>query len=271
MTIKTQRLFFRPTPTPSVDVPLGARSVGHYKVDADFSEPPAKKHFVQLFWGIRGCGTFVIDGVEKSLAPGFIAIYFPGMVHDISSGSDEWEYRWWTMDGPLAVPLATGFGLARADLYETGPAPVELFEELEEAIAATSTPASERYASAVAFKLLAHAAGGKRADTPRDPRIQESLRIMQNEWSDPMLGVESLSARVGMDRSVFSRRFHAAMGIAPVKYIGNLRLQNALSLLKQGTERISSISRTCGWSDPNYFSRRIRAATGQSPEEFRRS
>jgi AraC-like DNA-binding protein len=61
------------------------------------------------------------------------------------------------------------------------------------------------------------------------------------------------------------------MAIAPVNYIINLRVQNALSQLKYSDENISKIARRCGWRDPNYFSRCIRKASGQSPEDFRES
>ena len=257
--------------TPSEKIPFGARSVGHYIVQPGSFEKPAVKPFVQIFWGIRGSGALVIDGLERKLEPGKIAIYFPGMTHDIHALDTEWEYRWWTMDGPLAVSITTGFGLARSDIYEAGPAPVEIFEELEKAISENSNPAGERSASAVAFKLLALAAGSRRTESPQDVQVMESINIIHREWNNPLLGVEILAERVNMDRSVFSRRFQKAMAIAPVNYIINLRVQNALSQLKYSDENISKIARRCGWRDPNYFSRCIRKATGQSPEAFRES
>lgn len=272
MTVKYKRGIYRASLlAPSEKIPFGARSVGHYIVLPGYAEKPLVKNFVQVFWGIRGSGTIVIDGLERRLEPGKIALYFPGMTHDIHALDTEWEYRWWTMDGPLAVSITTGFGLVRSDIYEAGSAPVEIFEELEESISGASSPAGERYASAVAFKLLAHAAGSRRTGNPQDVQIMEAINIIHKDWNNPMLGVEHLAGRVNMDRSVFSRRFHKAMAVAPVNYIINLRIQNALSQLKHGNEHVSKIARRCGWRDPNYFSRCIRKATGQSPEDFRES
>ncbi len=256
---------------PSEKIPFGARSVGHYIVDPGYFEKPLVKQFVQIFWGIRGAGIFVIDGLERKLEPGMIAIYFPGMPHDIHALDAEWEYRWWTMDGPLAVLITTGFGLARSGIYEAGPAPLLIFKELEKAISEASSPAGERLASAVAFNLLAHAAGSRRTESSQDVQITEAINIIHKDWNNPMLGVELIADRVKMDRSVFSRRFHKAMAIAPVNYIINLRVQNALSQLKYSDENISKIARRCGWREPNYFSRCIRKASGQSPEDFRES
>lgn len=259
--------YYRPSVSPSENIPFGARSVGHYIVD-DYIEKPFRKNFVQIFWGIKGTGVLILDGIERRLEPGKIAIYFPGMIHNVSSTCRKWEYRWWTMDGPLATAVTTGFGLARSDIYDAGPAPIEIFDELEKAIT-DNTPAGERFASAIAYRLLTYAAGSHHSGKSQDLKIMGAVNIINSEWDDPMLGVETLADRIEMDRSVFSKRFHKAMGIAPVKYIVNLRIQNALSQLKYGKDNISVIARKCGWRDPNYFSRCIRKAAGQSPEDFR--
>jgi AraC-like DNA-binding protein len=260
--------YYRPSYSPSENIPFGARSVGHYIVQPPHLETPCKKHFVQIFWGIRGTGAMIIDGIEKKLEPKKIAIYFPGMVHNIYALNEEWEYRWWTMDGPLATAVTTGFGLAASDIYDAGEAPVKIFKELEKAVT-DNTPDGERFASAIAYKLLTYAACSHHSDESQDLKIKEAVNIINNEWSNPMLGIEILADRINMDRSVFSKRFHRAMGIAPVKYIISLRVQNALSQLKYGRDNISGIARKCGWRDPNYFSRCIRKASGQSPEDFR--
>jgi len=249
---------------------MGARSVGHYIIDQTIREKPVVKHFVQIFWGIKGTGLFVIDGLEKKLTPGKIAVYFPGMVHNLRAISEEWEYRWWTMDGPLAVTVTAGFGLDHSDIYPAGTAPVEIFQELEKAIT-DNTPAGERAAGAIAYKLLCSAAGNRTKENFKDLRIKEAISIIDIEWHDPRLGVESIAERVNLDRTAFSKRFHREIGVSPVKYISRMRTQNALSQLKYNKETISAIAKKCGWRDANYFARCVRKATGQSPEDFRKS
>ena len=269
MTVDNRKGIYRAnTAAPSENIPLGARSVGHYIISPGNNEIPIVKKFVQIFWGIKGNGTLIINELERKLYPGQLAIYFPGMEHNLQANC-EWEYRWWTMDGPLATSITAGFGLVRADIYEAGPAPVEIFEELEKAIS-ENTPAGERKASAIAYKLLSYAAGYRPSEINSDIKIKHAIDIIHKEWNKAGFGVESLSEKLKMDRSVLSRRFHAATGIAPMNYVNNLRIQNALSLLKNGNEKISVIARNCGWSDPNYFSRSIKKATGVSPEEFRK-
>lgn len=235
-------------------------------MQSNFHENPVVKHFVQVFWGIDGAGALVINGVERKLQPRQIAVYLPGMRHEVYALNTEWEYCWWTMDGPLAASVTTSFGLV-ADVYDAGPAPLPLFRRLESTIR-NQSKAAERQASAIAYQLLTLAVSGRRTRN-EDSWVSEAVRIIHNEWNQPQLCVKRLADRLHLHRSSFSRRFEAAVGIPPVNYLVRLRVQNALSLLKQTEKSIAEVSTLCGYNDPNYFARLIHRFTGLSPRCFR--
>ncbi|HRU05530.1 MAG TPA: AraC family transcriptional regulator [Candidatus Brocadiia bacterium] len=261
-----RQMLFRPTQAPGAALPLGARSVGHYRVPPGWRDTPRVKHFVQVFWGVAGAGALVIEGIERRLEPRHVAIYLPGMEHHVYALAEPWEVRWFTMDGPLAAPVVTSFGLT-AGVFSAGPAPHDLFDELTAAIR-DITRDGELRASALAYKLLTRAAGGSRP-TGADPRIQCALDRIHRLWPDPQLSVEKLARHVGLHRSAFARKFLDAVGIPPIVYITQLRIQNALSLLRQTDKPIAQISRECGYRDPNYFSRLMRSKFGLSAREVR--
>ena len=260
------RSLYRPTAAPAANLPFGARSVGHYFVRPGYRDGVAVKYFVQVFWGIAGAGALVINGTEHRLRPRQIALYFPGMRHEVYALDTEWEYYWWTIDGPLAAGVASALGLLAA-VYDAGPAPLALLRRLENAIRNQSEMA-ERQASAIAYQLLTLAASGRREET-EDHCVQEAVRIIHNEWNQSQLCVKQLADRLHLHRSSLSRRFEAALGIPPVAYLIRLRIQNALSMLKQTEKPVSEVSALCGYNDPNYFSRLIRRSTGLSPLSFR--
>jgi AraC-like DNA-binding protein len=263
-------MLFRPSPTPSTSVPLGARSVGCYRVQPGWREDVSTKHFTQIFWSVRGRGAMVMNGVEHPLKAGDIGLYPPGMEHRVYALDEPWEVRWWTMDGALVPAIIRSFGLARAGVFSAGPAPVELFQELHRAIR-TVTPEGERQASALAYRLLALAAGGKQRAGPRaNETVEAAARILRAEWNNPTLGIKPLAARLGLHRSSLTRQFRAAMGLAPVAYLSSLRMQNALSLLTSTDLPVAVIARRTGFTDPYYFSRCVTRATGLSPRAFRR-
>ena len=130
-------------------------------------------------------------------------------------------------------------------------------------------PLSERRAGAQAFALLSAVAAGREL-SGADPRIEAALEILHREWADPSMGVDALALRLKWHRSSLSRRFRAVVGVSPRTYLINLRLQNALGRLRATSKPSLQIAQDCGWTDPTYFSRCIRRATGSSPRVFRK-
>ncbi|MBL7077288.1 MAG: AraC family transcriptional regulator [Kiritimatiellae bacterium] len=225
------------------------------------------KPFAEVFWGVKGRGSLVIDGVEMILPPEHIAIYLPGMVHEFTAIDEDWEMRWWTMDGPLTADIMTGMGL-NPGVFEAGPAPIELFDQLEEAIRDPS-PLGERRASALAFELLTLTHGLSTA-AKHDALVNEILGYLTVHWAEHDLSVTSLAHRFHVHRSTLARRFQAALGTPPVDYIITMRIQNAMSLLQQTSNTVAEIAHQCGFSEPNYFARLFRNRTGYAPLEFRK-
>jgi transcriptional regulator GlxA family with amidase domain len=167
----------------------------------------------------------------------------------------------------MAAGIVAGFGLT-ADIYRVGPAPIELFERLRDALLDLSRN-GERNASALAYQLLARVAASGRPGVD-DPAVDQALRVIHRRAADPLFGIESLAGTLRTHRSTLSRRFRKAVGISPIEYITRLRVQNALSLLKESAMSVAEIARQCGYDDPNYFSRLIRRHTGHSPLQFRK-
>jgi len=262
--------YIRPTALPAVKLPLGARSVGHSFVPPDHYDTHKVRiiNFVQVFWGVAGTGAIVIDGVSHRIPPEHIGVYFPGMQHRIHALGEPWEFRWWTMDGALALPTVVAFGLTQPGVYPAGPAPIDLFQALTAAINDV-TPHGERCASARAYELLACCAAGDKPRSSANRVVQLGVEILHEEWNNPELDIGSLARRLGLHRSSFSRQFHAALGLAPSDYLMKLRMQNAMSLLKGSDLEIKEIADRCGWKDANYFSRCIRQVTGSPPHAFR--
>ena len=225
------------------------------------------KPFAEVFWGIKGRGSFVIDGVEMILPPKHIAVYLPGMVHEFRAIDEDWEMRWWTMDGPLSADILTGMGL-HPGVFEAGLAPGKLFEQLEEAMRDPSVQ-GERRASALAYELLT-LTHGLVANGQGDALVNAILGHLTVHWADRDLSVTSLANRFHVHRSTLARKFLAALGTSPMDYIIGMRTQNAMSLLQQTTHTVAEIARQCGFSDPNYFARLFRSRTGQAPQEYRK-
>ena len=264
----------RPSPRPSIPVALGARSVIWGQFLPGEYEDATVRPWVKLLWSVAGVGKVCIDGQILPLPPEHIALFLPGMKHEAwaetqSSGEIRWELRWLTMDGPLCAEIVRSLGLNSAGVWHSGPAPIEAFDQLGNAISASVTPEGERLADAAAYALLIHAANSRKAPALSDGVVERALHLIAEKWSFADWGVEQLAREVGLHRSAFSRRFTMATGLSPSEYVANLRMQSALSLLRSTRLSVQVIAQQCGFTDPDYFTRHFRRRQGITPTEYR--
>ena len=264
-----RQCLFRPNLYKLAETPFSILSVGHYILDAPNSEYMRDRPFLQFFWIVSGRMKFVFNGKTEFLEANQLALYLPGMIHDIQILSPQTDYRWWTMDGDLAELLIARLGFDHAGVYDVSTMPTLLHDELLESIA-DLTPHGEQRAALINHELLLHAAKGP-AMQSNDALIHKIKMHIDSHWSDPTLSVEYLADWIGMNRSSMTRLFQKNFALSPKAYLMNKRLQNAMSMLRESDSPLQKLALDCGWSDPNYFSRCIKAQTGLSPKEFRKS
>lgn len=262
------RVSRRPSPTPSTPIALGARSVGHFCLPPHYALDVLVRDYLQIIWGIRGTGAQVIGGRELLIQPNQVAIYFPGQEHRVYSKANPWEFRWWTMDGPIAESIASEFQLVPG-VYDATPPPLRLFRALEKAIR-NPTPDGERTASAIAYQLLCCAAAGA-PPTIRGTCVEKVLRAVNTQWKDPNFSVKVLAGELGIHRSRLSREFRRVVGAPLMAYVLRLRIQEAYSLLRATDRPVNEIALRCGFTDAAYFSRVMRQKFKAPPSQLRRT
>jgi transcriptional regulator GlxA family with amidase domain len=83
----------------------------------------------------------------------------------------------------------------------------------------------------------------------------------------PVAEMQKLS---GLASRTFKRRFKAATGLTPIRYVQHIRIERAKRLLETTGESIEDISWTVGYEDPAAFRRLFKRLTGLTPGEYRR-
>ena len=95
------------------------------------------------------------------------------------------------------------------------------------------------------------------------------LEIFKKEMGNPNLGVDSIAAKLGLERSQFYRKIKALTNYAPVELIRRLRLQHGRVLITTTDKSISEIAYETGFTTPAYFSKCYKDAFGETPSEAR--
>jgi AraC-like DNA-binding protein len=102
-----------------------------------------------------------------------------------------------------------------------------------------------------------------------DKPVARALALLQADpakrWT-----VERLARAVGLSRATFARRFVAVSGCSPLRYLTDLRLALAASLLENDDASLAEVATRVGYVSEFAFSRAFKRRHGVAPGLFRR-
>jgi AraC family transcriptional regulator len=103
-----------------------------------------------------------------------------------------------------------------------------------------------------------------------DRALAEVRSLMEHRLAEA-LPLADLASTTGLSVSQFTRRFKAATGQTPHRYLVGLRVEAASRLLRAGSLPIAEIAVRCGFSHQEHLSRTVRARLGTTPLALRRA
>ncbi|WP_431210038.1 helix-turn-helix domain-containing protein [Puia sp. P3] len=97
-------------------------------------------------------------------------------------------------------------------------------------------------------------------------QLEQKLRDnLARQWS-----VEEMAATVGMGTTLFNVRVKSYTGFTPTNYLINLRIAEAIKLLRKEDLNLTDIALDTGFCSSQHFSTTFKKLTGYTPSEFRR-
>jgi AraC-like DNA-binding protein len=241
------------------DVVLIPRGQGHVLADSAGRAPAPLERVIQES-GYDGKGAFVIGKGDPQATTQMVCGHL-----GFSQGADH----------PLlgALPEAILITQADRDRYPLLDESLHLVARRamtdEVGAAASIARLSEIFfIEALRASVARHPPLAKVMSAMMDIQIGRALELVHRMPSDPWT-VESLAKATGMSRSRFAERFTELVGLAPMAYVTEWRLQKALARLGRKEASIKEIAAQTGYQSSAAFTRAFAQRFGVPPSDFR--
>lgn len=98
-------------------------------------------------------------------------------------------------------------------------------------------------------------------------QLEQALRQdLSQQWT-----VEEMAAIAGMGTTLFNEKVKNYTGFTPLNYLINIRISEAIKLLKKKDVNITDIALDTGFYSSQHFSTTFKKLTGYTPSEFRKN
>ena len=99
--------------------------------------------------------------------------------------------------------------------------------------------------------------------------ITDAIKYVMEHYKEKIT-LDTLSSMAYTDKFYFIRQFHSLTGFTPKEYQNELRLNEALSLLKNTNLSVTAIAKEVGFSDARGLIALIKSRKGCSPSQLRK-
>ncbi|MFC7679674.1 AraC family transcriptional regulator [Paenibacillus sp. GCM10028914] len=240
----------------------------------------------QLLFSRKGEGRVRLSGQEEfTFGPMQYMLLPAALPHEYFPVSDEaWEVGYISFSGTKVDTLLEHFGLEFCQLQEMYDAD-RIWSVLDELwkIADENQEGSEWVGARILYSLLLdlnrmrlndeqiklEPAISYTEDVSREVVLQAANYL--NEHYNENISLANMASSLGYTHQYLNKLFHKTYGMSMLQYVQRLRLDKAIGLLSSKESiTVKDIAAYVGM-ETNYFIRTFRKATGQTPDQFRRT
>ncbi len=103
-----------------------------------------------------------------------------------------------------------------------------------------------------------------------EKRIKLMLQYIHEHYAEE-LTIDKIARCAAISESECLRCFHRIIGVTPIKYVIQFRIQKAADLLADSGLKVMDIGAMCGFQDMSYFARAFQKVKDCTPLEYRRN
>ncbi len=215
------------------------------------------------------------NGYAQDVRSGDAIFVFPDLPHTYGPGAGRrWSELYLVFQGPV-FDTWRSLGLLDPHRPVRRLLPLESWAaRLEEAavVPSSATPAVKAHQVCSLLTLLTDiASDGAEVSTRQGDGCwaSQACHLLAQELETGLTAAD-LVRRAGLAYETFLRRFTATLGLTPVQYRAQRRMEVACHLLQYTPMTNSQIAERLAFSDEYYFSRRFKQTYLETPSQFRR-
>ena len=99
-------------------------------------------------------------------------------------------------------------------------------------------------------------------------RVKAMISYIQAHFREKVT-LDQVAQAASVSRNTCLNAFRRVLGLSPMEYLINQRLEHALHLLLTSDLPVAQVAETCGFGDASYFGKAFRKKTGLSPTQYR--
>ena len=248
--------------------------------------------FLRFYYVIDGRFAWVIEEQQHKLYPGDVAIVLPGQSFGgekdiLDIGTISWihlQLQQLERNGKIAMGKWSRFTetecrtIGRILLMNNSPVLSKLreagivFQNIQTELINQEVGYSARINQLIDELLILIARqltrqNNSRRDFPQTfTKLEQTLREnLSHQWT-----VEEMAALVGLGTTAFSEKVKSFTGFSPLNYLINIRISEAIKLLKRPDVHVTDIALDVGFYSSQHFATTFKKLTGYTPSEFRR-
>lgn len=233
---------------------------------------------IEILYFKNGTATLILNEEKTKAAPDDIVIINSDVVHTIISDSEQCNYYCLIIDKDFIEK--SGFPINEKQL-STKPNDREiiyLYNCIINSINSSSTYYSQETLGYV-YIMLSKLFSNYTKDVNRTieigskdkvNRIKKAITYIRENFQTD-LALEDISEHCHMSKYYFCRTFSEVTGITAVKFINNVRCEQARKLLSSGEFSVSEISGMCGFENPSYFTKIFKRFSGKTPNSYKKT
>ena len=240
---------------------------------------PAVRPNYLIHYILEGQGVYQVEGREYLLGKGEGFLVEPNRQTFYQASEDNpWTYLWIGFDGENCETCLRAMGLGGSQLtfqYEEGEELLRLVEAM--LCHNKSDNASVFLLQSLLCQFFACLAGNMTRNveaglsrTERENRyVHQALEYIRNNYANGVT-VGEVADYVALNRSYLFTLFKRVLDISPQEYLVRFRLTRAKEQLVMTDASVANIAFSCGYQDPQVFSKAFKQEFGISPVKNRK-